>query len=441
MEADNAHVLLVATVGGSPEPVAAAILKLRPARILFVCSPGSVASIDHENDATPPARDNSGIRQRLRGEGVELDPGHWDAIVLPNSQDLEAAVDRLHREAGPAVRSWLARGSSFSVVADFTGGTKCMSVALGLAARVWPCSFEYVGGAERDKGGVGVVVSGKEQVVNFRNPWDALGYQAAEEAATLFNAGNVSAAVSILEAARDAASDGPLKRALHTLSVWMGIYAQWDVFQHAKALKLLEQARRDQHLLAHLFGAKRVEAMVADLHRAEVSLKELAAVDGASAAVVRDLRANAARRMREGRFDDAVARLYRAAEAYGQSILSERHQIRTNSVDEQQVPEGIRTEWRSHKGPGPWKAGLQDAYCLLEALGDEVGARFHSSGLAVEMADGRIHGGGVLAARNQSILAHGFRPVGKADCERMSDAIEHLIGPDAHGFVFPRFAW
>jgi hypothetical protein len=117
-----------------------------------------------------------------------------------------------------------------------------MSVALGLAARIWPCAFEYVGGTERDKGGVGVVISGKEQIANFRNPWDALGYQAAEEAGTLFNSGNAAGAVALAESARDRASEDPLKRALHTLSTWMDGYAQRDVFQHGKAINQLEHA-------------------------------------------------------------------------------------------------------------------------------------------------------------------------------------------------------
>jgi len=380
------------------------------------------------------------VCQRLLREDYQLDPGRWDSIVLPDQQDLETAVEHLRRKAGPEVRSWAARGEGFSVIADFTGGTKCMSVALGLAARLWPCTFEYVGGTERDKGGVGVVVSGKEQVVNFRNPWDALGYQAAEEAATLFNAGNVAGAVALAEAARDGASEGPLKRALHTLSVWMGVYAQWDVFQHAKALKQVEQARRDQHLLAHLFEPARIEAMMKSLAGAEAALKELAAAEGPSPALVRDLAANAGRRMREGRFDDAVARFYRAAEAHGQWRLWHRFQIRTNAVEEGQVPEVLRAEWKTRKGPGPWKAALQEAYRLLECLGDELGAGFHASGLAVETENGAPHGGGVLSARNQSILAHGFRPVGRKDCERLSEAMGQLIGP-LGALVFPRLEW
>ncbi|MDF1527403.1 MAG: hypothetical protein P1S59_14320, partial [bacterium] len=45
------------------------------------------------------------------------------------------------------------------------------------------------------------------------------------------------------------------------------------------------------------------------------------------------------------------------------------------------------------------------AYRLLRELGDEVGEQFAEAGLANERSS-------PLAARNGSILAHGFQPVG-----------------------------
>jgi hypothetical protein len=45
-----------------------------------------------------------------------------------------------------------------------------MSIAIGLVGRGWPVGFRYVGGTDRTKGGVGVVVSGRAQIVHSKNP-------------------------------------------------------------------------------------------------------------------------------------------------------------------------------------------------------------------------------------------------------------------------------
>jgi len=59
-------------------------------------------------------------------------------------------------------------------VADFTGGTKTMSVALALATVQAVGRYTYVGGTERTKDGPGMVVDGKERMLHQANPWDAL---------------------------------------------------------------------------------------------------------------------------------------------------------------------------------------------------------------------------------------------------------------------------
>ena len=52
-----------------------------------------------------------------------------------------------------------------------------MSAAFGIQASRWPCMFSYVGGNERTKDGLGIVVSGSEKVFHQTNPWDSLGLE------------------------------------------------------------------------------------------------------------------------------------------------------------------------------------------------------------------------------------------------------------------------
>lgn len=125
--------LLVCTVGGSPQPVAAAIRGSQPARVIFVVSPETRGDVEER------------ILPLLRQEGMNLSPGQYDVVQIPDAQDSTACVEKM-RELGSEVEKWVQRGEGYHAIADFTGGTKCMSAALALVARRWLCHFSYVGG-------------------------------------------------------------------------------------------------------------------------------------------------------------------------------------------------------------------------------------------------------------------------------------------------------
>ena len=117
-----------------------------------------------------------------------------------------------------------------------------MSAALAMVARTWPCAFTYVGGSERTKNGVGIVVNNKEQIIHSHNPWDVLGYQVVEEAVTMFNIGAFDSASHILDNAQKNAVEANVKRGLATLSQLAKAYALWDLFSHNDSKKSLENA-------------------------------------------------------------------------------------------------------------------------------------------------------------------------------------------------------
>ena len=117
-----------------------------------------------------------------------------------------------------------------------------------------------------------------------------------------------------------------------------------------------------------------------------------------------DLLCNARRRKAEGRYDDAVARLYRAVEALAQDQLRREHGIAdTGKVPLDRVPLSLRARYPADAAE--LKLGLQEAYLLLSELGDPLGQRFAGLGWHEPKHS-------PLTARNQSILAHGFAPVG-----------------------------
>jgi len=58
--------LLICTVGGSPEPVVAALRHWRPKRVRFVHPPQTKGDVEAK------------LGQKARNEGVDLDAGRYD---------------------------------------------------------------------------------------------------------------------------------------------------------------------------------------------------------------------------------------------------------------------------------------------------------------------------------------------------------------------------
>jgi len=399
--------LLICTVGGSPEPIVAALKCWTPQRIRFIITPESGDHI------------TSKILPLAQTENIQLEPGRYDLLQLSNSQDFAACVDSL-RQLTPAVEEWLSRGNDYRVVVDITGGTKCMSAALALQAHRWCCIFSYVGGTARTKDGVGVVVSGKEQILQTLNPWDSLGFQAIEEFVSLFNQRAFSAASAMADQALRNVSEHSRKRELQALRMLSDAYDAWDRFDRKAAIsKFQELAKYDNDVHAVLGRLK--AGRVRDCINNHISyLRALVESGSPSKQQIIDLLANARRRKSDGRVDDAVARLYRVIESIAQLALNENYQIaNTKQVPLDLVPEPLRSLWAGRAEMGTVFAGLKDAYELLDAYGDRLGAKFKELQLHNRERS-------PLVSRNQSILAHGFDPVGDKVYQLLWDAALQL---------------
>lgn len=384
-------VLLICTVGGSPEPVVASLKKWRPMRVRFV--------------HTPQTRDDVAAKvvPMALEEGVELDAGRYDLFELSDGQDLGSCLDRL-RQLTSVATEWVARGEDFQVVVDFTGGTKCMSAAICIHSSRWPCVFSYVGGSARTKDGVGVVVSGAEKIVHQANPWDALGHQAVEDYIVLFDQHAFVAAGNVAAMTMKRLSRPDRKRELSVLQQLAKGLDAWDRFDHKTSKNLLESVSKSANDVRAVLGATRGERVLAGAAQVAEHLEQLGQAPPPSHHHVLDLLANAKRRREEGRFDDAVARLYRAIEAIAQVALKETHGVETTEkVPLEKLPESLRTMWTTRANDGVVALGLQDDYALLAALSDPVGKMFLDEGLSGTKSP--------LVARNRSILAHGFERV------------------------------
>ncbi len=419
----NEHRLLIASVGGSPEPIIASIKHWRPDRVLFVVSPESAPEVEQR------------ILPGLAHEGISLGHGQFDLHPVSDGQDLQRCVQDL-RPLHDQIRRWQQRGSQFSIVVDYTGGTKNMSAALALSMHRAACHFSYVGGSQRTKNNIGVVVSGTEKILAWHNPWETLGYQFIEDALVLFHQQAYASAVALLEQARNHLDAASSKTELNALATLLRAYAQWDRFDHSEALRQIDQCERYTHVLAAVLGNEAFREVARLLPQHREFLQRLASATEPNRELIHDLLANAQRRAAEFRFDDAVARLYRAIEALAQIRLRDGHGLQSHAIPIDRVPPPLCDLWSARAQNGRLRLGLQDAYKLLAALDDELAARFRRLKLDVCNAS-------PLVARNESILAHGFRPVGQAAYEELwqrSLQLAEIDDPETQLPIFPRLA-
>lgn len=407
------HTLLIATVGGSPEAIAATVAHWKPTRVLFIPSQDSRSQI-------------RSVLERLSEQHKHpLSEGAYQDYPINDPQDFTACVHHMRRTLNLEVANWIDRGENYRVIADLTGGTKCMSAALALVARRWPCSFSYVGGSQRTKDGLGAVQTGSERIVHTANPWDSLGYQAIEDAVTVFNNGGyAAAAASLAHALQSVSADDELnvRRELSTLKAVVDAYAAWDRFDFKRADREFGNAIKNGNDLRSIFAARAEELIDRLKHHQQRTQSLHSQKDSPDIEWVADLLENARRRAAERRFDDAVARLYRSIEALAQITLRGKHGFtQTKNISLEDLPERLRSEWKSRAGKdGTVSLGLQDAYRLLRDLNDPIARKFSEYKLNDPQKS-------PLVARNSSILAHGFQPIGEKDCNRLLEAATKLI--------------
>lgn len=401
--------LLVVTVG-SPEPLAAVLAARHYSQVFYICSASSLRSI--ESAAFPATQENT--------------------LALADPEDFRSVAEQIRRRVSPLVAAWQAAAPTGEVIVDFTGGTKCMTAAAALVARTWKCRFQYIGG-ERGGSDIGVVLSGKEKALLSPNPWTALGYQAAEQAITIFDGGSPAAARLFLEEPiRRAEAD--VHDALNALYKVFTAYAEWDRFDHTAACDAFNAARPALPRLNPLFSDAAIDRLGDIVDRESAYLRNLLSIPSGGTYLVLDLIANAYRRMHERRYDDAVGRLYRATEALAQARLREAFGIEDSvCVKADRIPSQFHNLFSKGVRKGHiWPSGLQETYKLLKVWNDPLGDRFFQSILASNQSP--------LRYRNRSILAHGYKPLDFHQAEELIVAV--LSVAEVHIAqlpMFPRF--
>ena len=130
---------------------------------------------------------------------------------------------------------------------------------------------------------------------------------------------------------------------------------------------------------------------------------------------------NSIRRAEEYKYDDAIARLYRAFELIAQIRLASygltSSDIDVNILLEKKVSQEFIDALEKTRDEGKIKIGLIKDYELLAELDDELGKYF---------AENRHSINNITIKRNNSILAHGLESLDKEDFDQFEELVENL---------------
>jgi CRISPR-associated protein (TIGR02710 family) len=330
---------------------------------------------------------------------------HWEERRL-RSADL---IHLIFQDCLDGIRWLIAQGlEPAKITVDYTSGTKSMSAGLALAAVALGCGeLRYISGIRRD----GIVAAQTEYFVSIP-PSAILAFYDLRRAEELLRRLQFHAALQLCTSLSDALLTEPDRAYRQALMQAAQAYDAWEKFQHHQAKKLFEQLQHMPALppdlgvdpqLSHRLGR------IGDAVHQQRFTEDLVA----------DLVANAARRLYEGRWDDAVARLYRATEMLAQFVLQHNYGIQTKQVDPQCLPDHLRPQY------GGRELGLAGAYALLTELNHPLGQAYQTAQEGPQQ---------LLAARNQSILAHGTKPVSEEAARGFYRRVCALAGTQIQDF-------
>ncbi len=395
---------LIVTVGMSHEPVVFSIQQTAAQWVAFICTPDSEKTLDAVIAATA------------------LNPSRWRKYVI---SDEPRQIGRLCAEFYGAFR-WLTEEcglGSEGIAADPTAGRKWMSSGATMVAAFLGLKMQYVDV---------IYLAGKPdpntmKVVELGNAYDQTGFVEAEKGRVLFNEYEFATAAEVFERIRPSISErADLYQGLTELSRTLD---RWDKFEHYEnSLKAsydvaLEKLRR------HLNSVEGEYALLVDFvresDRLAHAIEELHREKRPAIGFTVDLFCNAQRRIRQHRYDDACARLYRCLESLAQYFLKQDLGIDTSKPDWEQLTYDQRQSIQALLAPLPDKIALDHGLKVLFALNHELGT---DTDVMVRQKEKLINKfAGLLEDRNSSILAHGFIPIQAKRVEAFSRRLRELL--------------
>lgn len=411
---------LILSCGGSPEPLIFCINDFAPDLTYFLCS---IDSID--------------IAEGIVKE-CGLSEDQFKLKVVSNHESLEDSFAKSHEIIQELQRDY------DEVHVDFTGGTKPMVSGLVLAAIGEECTYSYVGTENlkgRDKDGLGVVQDGFESIMEQRDPYDVFAVMEFNNGIDFFNKYQFEAARLNLKDAKEKLESENLKELAEIYMEINDVYDNWDKFNNVFGKKvtlnfrlreILKKIDSSNNLKNHFNEnyPSVISQIENNIEFLDLKLSRQGRIKPKNVNYyLPDLLNNAYRRIEEGKYDDAVARLYRSIELIAQMSLTNEKIVNeqnlwsnaefsinvqdVDSIQDIKVQEILETfhEYRNAKEnfKNTFRIALKNSYELLEALGSEFASDY--------LNDNDLKGN--ITSRNRSILAHGLQPIDKKKANKL----------------------
>lgn len=393
--------VLICTVGGSHQPIVTSIQAYQPSFVHFLCSDdigrtkGSYWQVIGEGHVLKSRPDLSAPNLPNIAALTKLGPTQFCIHKIGDVDQL----DTCYQAAMEAIAQARRERPEARIVVDYTGGTKSMTAGLVAAALDdEQCEIALVAGIRTN---LQATQDGTQEVRPVR-VWDTRVRRRIRMAAELLHRYDYAAAEHVLRDALRRFGGTTLVQRLSQAIALCKVFDAWDKFQHEEARRLLEP---HQSHFVPWWRAVQVLAGTTTGHGFEY---------------VEDLLLNAERRAHQGRYDDAVGRVYRAVELTAQTWLELKHGIRTDDLDLQRVPEAMRPQLeRLRDAQGKVQGGLLKAWDLIAAYPDDsLGKRF---------ADQRSAVMDFLKMRNYSLFAHGTSPVSEMQYQQHVPRMIHFL--------------
>lgn len=406
------------SVGGSPAPVLYVLRRYRPAHVWYFCSTGS--------------------RQNANEIHFQLDWHPYPRFIEVDRFEELGPCYRVLRTKLPEILAE-AQVNPAEVLVDYTGGTKTMSAALVLASLELFSQFSYVGGDQREKGGLGITIDSREKVLYQGNPWNELAIREIQRAEDLWLSGQFDAVGRVF---REVAPRMPHSLRFEAFAVLADGLAARQRLDFSSARGLLKTALGR---LRPMFEADQDRGPLPFIEQT-LDRCESCASGKSSNDFLRELLDNSLQTAALGRFEDAAARLYRAMEMQGQLWLEEATQGRIihgkcSSSVFGDLPEPLRALPFIRPNDGDEiKLSLEQCFRALAALSHK---RAVTITVDLERANTVKQTSRWRAAtdkRNSSILAHGVQPIGSAGFEQMKLLANEFLGFELNQPSLPTMA-
>ncbi len=221
----------------------------------------------------------------------------------------------------------------------------------------------------------------------------------------------------MLEPIKETIKDPAITGRVDFLLKLTAAYALWDTFRLKDAEVLFGKIKADGLINNH---------PVKDAFQKNFILLSQESANRYSIHRLVDLLHNIYRRMEEGKYDDAQARIYRLFEYMAQVKLYNwnSRKIETAKFKLNILPENIRDKYRKQANENGEieNISMVKAFALLEDLNDALGRDFIHRYKKDDSVARHL-----LNKRNKSILAHGFTAIDQKDCEQLIEIAREFL--------------